>query len=136
MKINILKNIIIFILCISFFAFAKKDESLEMEDMSHKSHMPEEEFLETMKSFNVTSKKRYLEVYSELSGHGLPPASQLSKVYPNWLGFEEESSKGKVDVKWIENQLKSIESSESRDYELNELPETPDAKKQLKKPRK
>ena len=135
MKINILKSIIIFILCISFFAFAKKDESLEMEDMSHESHMPEEEFLKIMKSFNVTNKEEYLKVYIELSSHGLPPLSQLSKMYPNWLGFEEESSKNKIDVKWVENQLKSIELSESLGYELNELSETPDAEKQLKKPK-
>ena len=73
MKINILKNIIIFILCISFFAFAK----IQYVSIEEIREMAEKEGIQTVRQYNERREKNPI-----FNGKRLP--STPSEFYENW----------------------------------------------------
>ena len=114
----------LFILIILFFSFLSlaHENPLKVHDETSYNYMSEKEFEKFQLDFNIKTKRQYLEVYRELSDIDLPPASQLSKIYPNWKGFEEESV-SKSTPKWVEKEIKKIQLIEKEGFETVDVTE-------------
>ena len=81
MKINILKNIIIFILCISFFAFAKdKSSKIEYTSVEDIREMAKKEDIRGVRQYQERRKKN-----DTFNGKRLP--TNPSVFYENWPGW-------------------------------------------------
>ena len=110
MKISILKNIIIFILCISFFAFAK-DESSKIEYVSVEEirEMAKKEDIRGVRQYNERRKKN-----PNFNGKRLP--SLPSEFYENWPSWGDVLPRKYMTLEEIGEMVEEEDIRTSRQY--------------------